>query len=82
VSEDPDDSILLHSEFATVRVSLDVTANGPRLKIVDQRSGEVGYLDPLELESLAWARHGHLVALLDPGADRWAGPGELALDEH
>lgn len=70
----------LHSEFATVRVSLDMSANGPRLRIVDQRSDRVGYLDPLELEALAWSRHQELVDILDPGATRWSGPDDVPLD--
>ncbi|MGH3756731.1 hypothetical protein [Actinophytocola sp.] len=74
-------SMVLHNEFATVTLSVDSDANGPRLKIVDQRSGQVGFLDPLELESLVWARRNQLEALLDPGATRWTGPVDLRLDE-
>lgn len=44
----------LTSEFASVEIALDVSGNGPRLKITDLRSGQIGYLDPLELETLAW----------------------------
>ena len=42
----------LRSEFAHVWISLDHDANGPRLRLVDQHSGAVRYLDPLEAECL------------------------------
>ena len=57
----------LESEFGHVQVELDNSANGSRLMIKDLKSGQTIYLDPLELEGLAWARHGDLAALLDPG---------------
>lgn len=59
----------LKSEFAQVRVELDTTANGPRLMIRDMRTGMTNYFDPLELESLAWARHEDLAPLLDPSRE-------------
>jgi hypothetical protein len=58
---------VITSEFASVRVSVDTTANGPRLLVEDLESGEHVYLDPLELSSfchaddedrLAWLRVG------------------------
>jgi ketosteroid isomerase-like protein len=52
-------------------VSVDRSANGPRLKLEDQKSGRVGYLDALELETLAWLPEGGLHPLLDPSAVRW-----------
>jgi ketosteroid isomerase-like protein len=52
-------------------VSVDRSGNGPRLKIEDQKSGRVGYLDALELETLAWLPEGGLHPLLDPSAVRW-----------
>jgi hypothetical protein len=60
----------LRSEFAHVRVELDESANGPRLMIEDLKTGQRVYLDPLELESLAWADHAELAPLLNP-AVRW-----------
>lgn len=68
--------IELRNEFAYVAVELDYGANGPRLKITDVRTGHVGYLDPLELETLAWSTHEDLALLLDPSYRRWAGSGD------
>ena len=64
----------LVSEFAAVRVSLDHDANGPRLALEDLRTGHVGFLDPLELETLAWLPEGALHGLLDPSFLRWREP--------
>lgn len=69
-------TIELRNEFAYVSVELDYDANGPRLKISDLRTGQVGYLDPLELESLAWSTHEDLAPLLNPSHRRWAGSGD------
>ncbi len=59
------------SEFASVTVAVDATANGPRLRLEDQRTGKVRFLDALELETIVWLPDGHLTQLLDPSADRW-----------
>jgi hypothetical protein len=59
------------SEFAEVSVRVDGTANGPRLRLEDRRTGRVRYLDALELETIVWLPDGHLQRLLDPSADRW-----------
>lgn len=56
----------LRSEFARVRVSLDRSANGDRLAVIDLRTGAQIYLDPLELERLTAARHHDLAALVRP----------------
>lgn len=61
------------SEFASVALSVDHEGNGPRLRIEDLRSGRVGFLDALELETLAWLPEGALHPLLDPSARRWRG---------
>lgn len=66
--------IHLESEFANVRVCLDEQANGPRLAVVDLRSGLTAFLDPLELEAFVYCRHEDLSSLLDPGSGRWTGP--------
>lgn len=62
----------LKNEFAAVSVEQDHSGNGPRLKIRDAHTGKAVFLDPLELESLAWARHEDLAALLDPSLGRWS----------
>jgi hypothetical protein len=62
---------MVASEFATVSVAVDTTANGPRLRLEDVRSGKVRFLDALELETIVWLPDGHLSQLLDPSADRW-----------
>lgn len=43
------------SEFAAVRVTLDLNGRGPRLKVEDLESGAVTFLDPLELASFCLA---------------------------
>lgn len=62
---------VIHSEFAEVRVSVDRTGRGPRLRLEDLKEGRVRFLDALELEALVWLPEGNLVQLLDPSADRW-----------
>ena len=61
----------LENEFASVEVSLDTDANGSRLKIVDLRTGHVGYLDPFELETLSWLDKDALAPFFDPSRTRW-----------
>jgi hypothetical protein len=62
---------IVENEFAAVAVQVDETANGPRLRLQDMRTGRVRFLDALELEALVWLPDGHLTQLLDPSADRW-----------
>jgi hypothetical protein len=59
------------SEFASVQLTIDNAGNGPRLRIEDLKTGRVGYLDALELETLAWLPEGGLHKLLDPSLVRW-----------
>lgn len=59
------------SEFASVALSIARDANGPRLRVEDLKTGHVGYLDPLELETLAWLPEGGLDKALDPSHHRW-----------
>ena len=66
-----DSHAVIGSEFAEVEVNLDTTANGPRLRLEDRRTGRIRYLDALELETIVWLQEGHLQQLLDPSADRW-----------
>ncbi|MFB7718285.1 MULTISPECIES: hypothetical protein [unclassified Nocardia] len=62
---------VVHSEFARVAVSIDETANGPRLRLHDLKTGRVRYLDALELETIVWLAEGQMERLLDPSANRW-----------
>jgi hypothetical protein len=62
---------IVESEFASVAVSIDHRGNGPRLRLEDLRTGQVGYLDALELETLAWLPERGLHRLLDPSLHRW-----------
>lgn len=62
---------IVESEFAAVRVTVDHEGNGPRLRLEDLRTGRVGWLDPLMLETLAWLPPEELEGWLDPGRTRW-----------
>ena len=68
---DPREQGIVESEFASVRVSIDWDGNDARLRLEDLRTGQVGYLDALELETLAWLPQGGLDKLLDPSLLRW-----------
>ena len=59
------------SEFASVALSIDHDGNGPRLRIEDLKTGHVGFLDALELETLAWLPESALHKFLDPSFHRW-----------
>jgi hypothetical protein len=61
----------VNSEFASVVLTINDDGNGPRLRIEDLRTGHVGFLDALELETLAWLPEGGLHKLLDPSLLRW-----------
>lgn len=63
--------LIIRNEFAHVSIDLDLSANGPRLRVQDLRGGKEMFLDPLELEALAWATHGDLEEILDPSHRRW-----------
>jgi hypothetical protein len=69
--------VIVESEFASVSLSIDGRGNGPRLRIEDLRTGRVGYLDALELETLAWLPEAALHPLLDPSLHRWREGGVL-----
>ncbi len=75
------DGVVLRSEFATVRVSVDRSANGDRLRIEDLRSGRAFHLDPLELERLTTIRHEDLTYVVSPDRSEWEGaapPGDAS----
>jgi hypothetical protein len=63
--------MLLRCEFASVRIEIDDSANGPRLAVTDLRSGRTSYFDPLELEALVWVSHDELTDFMNPER-RWA----------
>lgn len=62
---------IVESEFASVSLRVDHDGNGPRLRVEDLRTGQVGFLDALELETLAWLPEGALHRFLDPSFHRW-----------
>lgn len=68
---EPEPLGVVANEFASVTVSIDHAGHSPRLRLEDQKTGQVGYLDALELETLAWLPDGALHNLLDPSAVRW-----------
>lgn len=71
--EVPGKGALVESEFASVAVQIDTEANAMRLRLEDLRTGQVRYLDALELETIVWLPDGRLEELLDPSSDRWRG---------
>jgi len=73
--------LTLRSEFASVELTLDRGANGPRLGITDMRTGRVNYFDPLELEALVWTDHDELTGFMVP-ARRWFSDLDSADDDH
>lgn len=62
---------VVDGEFADVSVEVDTTANGPRLRLDDRRTGRVSFPDAFVLETIVWLPDGHLTQPLDPSADRW-----------
>jgi hypothetical protein len=75
VAGEPDGIGIVSSEFASVQLSIDHDGNDPRLRIEDLKTGRVGFLDALELETLAWLPEGALHPLLDPSLHRWRDRG-------
>ena len=68
----PEAQIELDSEFARVIVERSDSRCGPRLRIRDIVGGREVFLDPLQLETLAWTRPKDLDYLVDPSHSRWA----------
>lgn len=60
----------LLSEFGHVRLKVDHSGNGPRLR-VEVVGGIVGYIDPLELESWLFASRDLRADIVDP-VQRWS----------
>lgn len=63
--------LVADSEFASIQIELDTSANGPRIRIIDLRGGVDRYFDPLVLESMVWASDDQLADLINP-ANRWS----------
>ena len=53
-SDDLEDGIVLANEFGSAHVRIDRGANGARLVVEDPRSGARVFLDPFELQCLAY----------------------------
>jgi len=70
-SIETDAGVVLRSEFSVVRVAVDRTANGDRLRLEDLRSGRVFWLDPLEIERLTTIRHEDLTYVVTPARSEW-----------
>jgi hypothetical protein len=51
-------------------MSTDHSGNSPRLRLEDLKTGHIGCLDALELETLAWLPDNAPNGLLDPWAVR------------
>ena len=58
--------MVLSNEFATARLSIDRDANGVRLSVEDPRSGARLYLDPFELQCLAYLTASDLADFMKP----------------
>jgi hypothetical protein len=79
---------LLKNEYASVKVTVDTEGKGTRLKVEDLSSGTHIYLDPIELQALAWATKEDLSVFTRPyfkerALERKMGimPADSALDE-
>jgi len=47
-----EEKIELRNEYASIKIVVDRSGNGPRVKIIDLLNGDERYLDPLQLECL------------------------------
>ncbi|MFG1667676.1 hypothetical protein [Streptomyces sp. Y7] len=65
-SDKGDGVVVLSNEFATARLSIDRDANGVRLSVEDPRSGAKLYLDPFELQCLAYLTASDLAEFMKP----------------
>lgn len=59
----------VENEYAGVRVAVDTTANGSRLRVTSQRSHREIYLDPTALDLLCHARQEFWSFLADAARD-------------
>lgn len=58
-------SVQLKNEFAVVRVSVDRSGNGPRLRICDEQNGSEILLDPLELAVFSTCVHADFAQFME-----------------
>jgi hypothetical protein len=58
--------VVLRNEFASLEVSRDDSANGPRLHILDLETGTETFLDLLEVESLTRLSHNDFIDWVRP----------------
>jgi hypothetical protein len=68
----PGEPLRLGNEYATVEVSLDESANGPRLRIVSVRDELEMFLDPVALALLCHADDTVFALLADEARDHGA----------
>lgn len=66
-SEGPE--FVVENEYAGVRLAVDRTANGSRLRVTSQRADREIYLDPTALDLLCHARQEFWVLLADAARD-------------
>ncbi|NMI00178.1 hypothetical protein [Pseudonocardia acidicola] len=62
----------VENEYAGVRVAVDTTANGSRLRVTSQRSNREIFLDPTALDLLCHARQEFWAFLADAARDSQA----------
>jgi hypothetical protein len=70
----------LKNEYASVKVTVDTEGKGTRLKVEDLSSGSVIYLDPIELQALAWATKEDLSIFTRPYFKERAMERKLGID--
>lgn len=57
--------IVAENEFASVTLELDKDANGPRIRIISNRSGTETILDPIELDVISRVYGKDLIGLVE-----------------
>lgn len=66
----PPNELEIRNEFGTVVISVDHSANGPRLRLAGLNSGTVIHLDVLEIEALSGMSHEDFAVLIAAHVDR------------
>ena len=77
---DDDTQWQLKNEYASVKVTVDTEGKGTRLRVEDVASGSVIYLDPIELQALAWATKEDLSIFTRPYFKERAMERKLGID--